>query len=43
MLYRKDGKYLMLHRTVKENDVNRDKWIGVGGHLRKMKVRKSAF
>ena len=23
----KDGKYLMLHRTVKENDVNKDKWI----------------
>ncbi len=31
----KDGKYLMLHRTVKENDVNRDKWIGVGGHFEK--------
>ena len=28
-----DGKYLMLHRTVKENDVNQDKWIGVGGHF----------
>lgn len=27
----KDGKYLMLHRTKKENDENRDKWIGVGG------------
>lgn len=26
-----DGKYLMLHRTVKENDENRDKWIGIGG------------
>ena len=25
------GKYLMLHRTKKENDLNRDKWIGVGG------------
>ena len=25
----------MLHRTVKENDVNRDKWIGVGGHFEK--------
>lgn len=31
----KDGKYLMLHRTVKENDVNKDKWIGVGGHFEK--------
>lgn len=29
----KDGKYLMLHRTVKENDINKDKWIGVGGHF----------
>lgn len=27
----KDGKYLMLHRTKKENDLNRDKWIGIGG------------
>ena len=24
-------EYLMLHRVKKENDVNRDKWIGVGG------------
>ena len=29
----KEGKYLMLHRTVKEYDVNKDKWIGVGGHF----------
>lgn len=27
----RDGCYLMLHRTKKENDENRDKWIGVGG------------
>ena len=27
----KDGKYLMLHRIKKENDANRDKWIGIGG------------
>ena len=27
----KDGKYLMLHRTKKENDLNHDKWVGVGG------------
>ena len=25
------GKYLMLHRTKKENDLNHDKWVGVGG------------
>lgn len=29
----RDGKYLMLHRTVKKHDVNKDKWIGVGGHF----------
>lgn len=28
-----DDKYLMLHRIVKKNDVNKDKWIGVGGHF----------
>ena len=28
-----DGKYLMLHRTVKKHDVNKEKWIGVGGHF----------
>lgn len=26
-----DEKYLMLHRVKKENDLNQDKWIGVGG------------
>ena len=30
-----EGKYLMLHRTVKKNDVNKDKWIGGGGHFEK--------
>lgn len=29
----RNGAYLMLHRTVKKNDVNKDKWIGVGGHF----------
>lgn len=27
----KEGQYLMLHRVVKENDMNKDKWIGIGG------------
>ncbi|MCR4671807.1 MAG: 8-oxo-dGTP diphosphatase [Lachnospiraceae bacterium] len=27
----KDGRYLMMHRTKKEHDINKDKWIGVGG------------
>ncbi len=29
----KDGAYLMMHRTKKKNDENRDKWIGIGGKL----------
>ena len=29
----KDNKYLMLHRTKKENDINAGKYIGVGGHV----------
>lgn len=28
-----NGCYLMLHRTKKEKDINKDKWIGIGGHL----------
>lgn len=28
-----DGKYLMLHRVRKKEDVNKDKWIGIGGHF----------
>lgn len=27
----RDGAYLMLHRVKKENDLNHDKWIGIGG------------
>jgi 8-oxo-dGTP diphosphatase len=27
----KDEQYLMLHRIKKENDLNHDKWIGIGG------------
>ena len=26
-----DENYLMLHRVSKKNDVNKDKWIGIGG------------
>lgn len=29
----RDGAYLLLHRVKKENDLNRDKWIGIGGHF----------
>lgn len=27
----RNDEYLMLHRVKKENDLNKDKWIGVGG------------
>ncbi len=27
----RECQYLMLHRVKKDNDLNRDKWIGVGG------------
>ena len=27
----KDGKYLMLHRVKKQDDLNQDKWVGIGG------------
>lgn len=29
----KDDSYLMLHRVRKKHDVNKDKWIGIGGHF----------
>jgi 8-oxo-dGTP diphosphatase len=29
----KDNRYLMLHRIKKEKDINKDKYIGVGGHF----------
>ena len=29
----REGQYLMLHRVKKEADINRDKYIGVGGHF----------
>ena len=28
-----EGQYLMLHRVKKKNDMNQDKWIGIGGKL----------
>ena len=27
----KDGRYLMLHRIKKQNDLNKDKWVAIGG------------
>ena len=36
----KDGKYLMIHRVKKVNDMNKDKWIGIGG---KFEERETPF
>ena len=29
----KDDSFLMLFRNKKENDINKGKWVGVGGHI----------
>lgn len=29
----KNNSYLMIHRTKKKNDYNKDKWIGIGGKI----------
>ena len=31
----RDGQYLMMHRVKKEQDINKDKWVGIGGHFEK--------
>ena len=36
----KNGKYLMIHRVKKVNDINKDKWVGVGG---KFEERETPF
>lgn len=36
----KDGKYLMIHRIKKSEDINKDKWVGVGG---KFEERETPF
>ena len=33
-------EYLMLHRVKKKNDLNRDKWIGVGGKCEEGETRE---
>ena len=34
-----DGKYLMLHRVKKQNDINKGKWTGVGGHSHSLFIK----
>ncbi len=35
-----NGKYLMIHRVKKAEDINKDKWVGVGG---KFEERETPF
>lgn len=30
---KKNDSYLMLHRVSKKHDINKDKWLGIGGHF----------
>ena len=36
----KDGQYLMIHRVKKTEDINKDKWVGIGG---KFEERETPF
>ena len=38
-----NGCYLMLYRNQKENDPNKGKWIGIGGHLEKDETPDQCF
>lgn len=39
----REGEWLMLHRVSKKNDVNKDKWIGIGGHFEENESLRNAF
>ena len=39
----RDGKYLMLFRNKKKVDINKGKWIGIGGHLEKDESKEQAL
>lgn len=39
----KDNHYLMMHRNKRKNDLNHDKWIGVGGHIENNETKESAL
>jgi len=38
-----NGSYLMLYRDKKENDLNKMKWVGVGGHVEEMETPDECF
>ena len=39
----KDNKYLMLLRNKKKNDYNKDKYIGIGGHIELNETKEEAL
>lgn len=39
----KDNQYLMLFRNKKENDMNKGKWLGVGGHINPLESMDDAI
>ena len=39
----KDNSYLMLFRNKKKQDINKGKWIGIGGHLEKNEAKEEAL
>lgn len=40
---KKNNHYLMLHRNKKKNDMNKDKWIGIGGHIEENETIEEAL
>ena len=44
MIYlKRDESYLLLYRNKKQNDINHNKWIGIGGHLEKDESKEQAL
>ena len=40
---KKDDKFLMLFRNKKEHDINKGKWIGIGGHIEEGESKEQAL
>ena len=40
---KKDGQFLMLYRNKKKQDINKGKWIDIGGHLEQGESKEQAL
>lgn len=40
---KKENQYLMLHRNKKKKDINKDKWVGIGGHIEENETIEEAL